>query len=183
MMGYGNPISPYLGIPWVRTAAHLLAGEEADQPSNPSHPSSPPAHPLKGPKQKPLPSPDAPPNATHSQLLFPFFTHRESPAFVATALSLFEAPFSSSSPNLTHRDDERTWRTSELVPFLGNIALERLECADGDVVRAVVNGRMERMKGCDAWIGGTCGWTQFEDFVGDRVEKWSGWEKVCANKE
>jgi hypothetical protein len=62
MMGYGNPISPYLGIPWVRTAAHLLAGDEAHD-----EPSDTPDSIMKGPKQKPLPSPKLPPNATHSQ--------------------------------------------------------------------------------------------------------------------
>lgn len=28
MMGYGNLLSPYLGMPWVKTAAHLLAGKD-----------------------------------------------------------------------------------------------------------------------------------------------------------
>ena len=66
---------------------------------------------------------------------------------------------------------------------MGNIALERLECGDGDVVRAVVNGRQERMEGCDAWLGGTCGWKEWEEWVGERVERWSGWEGVCEKKK
>ncbi|KAL7414292.1 histidine phosphatase superfamily [Mrakia frigida] len=179
MMGYGNKISPYLGIPWVTTAAHLLAGEEAHDPL--------PEDQLTKGKSK-LPGPEMPPNGTHSQFLFPFFTHRESPAFVATALSLFTPPFGDVSspladPPLTHRDDNRAWRTSRLVPFLGNIALERLTCADGDVVRAVVNGRMEKMAGCDAWIGGTCGWTEWQDWVEKRTDQWKGWEEVCEKKK
>jgi len=61
--------------------------------------------------------------------LFPHFTHRESPAFVAVFLNLFNSASlpnpSSLSPPLNYRPEHRQWRTSHLVSFLGHIALER----------------------------------------------------------
>lgn len=56
MMGYHQSLSPYLGIPWVSTATHLLAGEAADDLVD-----------FKKDKTKPLPKPKLPPNGTHTQ--------------------------------------------------------------------------------------------------------------------
>lgn len=65
MMGYGNSLSPYLGMPWVKTAAHLLNGKDTNG-DHEGHASAqggnrPPGH-------DPLPKPKLPPNATHTQL-------------------------------------------------------------------------------------------------------------------
>jgi acid phosphatase len=166
MMGYGQKLSPYLGIPWVTTAAHLLAGAEADSKLVDGF--------MKDNKDKPLPAPKLPPNATHSQDLAFFFTHRESPAFVSVALNLYnvttpsgDAP-SSAPPPTDVRPVGRSWKTTEIVPFLGNIALERLSCGkrsarEGDFVRALVNGKGESMGGCQGGPG-------------------DSWEEVCAKK-
>lgn len=56
MMGYHQSLSPYLGIPWVSTATHLLAGEAADDFVG-----------FEKDKTKPLPKPKLPPNGTHTQ--------------------------------------------------------------------------------------------------------------------
>lgn len=56
MMGYGNDLSPYLGMPWVKTAKHLLAGKDGDDGSDHDQ------------FLHPLPKPRLPPNATHTQL-------------------------------------------------------------------------------------------------------------------
>lgn len=185
MMGYGQKLSPYLGIPWVSTAAHLLAGAEADDKSD---------HPLVAiNKEKPLPAPKLPPNATHTQRSSFFLTHRESPAFVSVALNLYnvttpsgDAP-SSSPPPTDYRPIGRSWKTSELVPFLGNIALERLSCGkrsarEGDFVRALVNGKGESMGGCQGGPGDSCPFNIFEDWVEARKVRWGGWEEACAKK-
>ena len=60
MLGYGQPLSPYLGMPWVQTALHLLEGK--DSKDGDDH--------LIAPLDmfKSLPQPRLPPNATHTQL-------------------------------------------------------------------------------------------------------------------
>jgi hypothetical protein len=148
-----------------------------------------------------LPEPKMPPNGTHTQLLHAFFTHRESPAFVATFLNLYNdtvngMPPASAPPVLETRPEPRQWRTSELVPFLGHVALERFSCGvqepglDGkdtsnDYVRAMVNGKFERMIGCDDGLGRACKWDSFEKFVDSRLEIWGEqwWDEVCTKKD
>ncbi|KAI5451922.1 hypothetical protein NCC49_001223 [Naganishia albida] len=148
-----------------------------------------------------LPEPKMPPNGTHTQLLHTFFTHRESPAFVATFLNLYNdtvngMPPASSPPALDTRPEPRQWRTSELVPFLGHVALERFSCGvqepgvddkdtSNDYVRAMVNGKFERMIGCDDGLGSACKWDSFAKFVDSRLEIWGEqwWDEVCTKKD
>lgn len=60
-IGYGSNFSAYLGMPWVRTALHLLDGHDSESGSR-----------LDGDvdalKKHRLPAPKLPPNATHTQL-------------------------------------------------------------------------------------------------------------------
>lgn len=63
MMGYGNNLSPYLGGPWVKTALHLLDGNDSGGKDHPA--SSFIGSDGEGSK---LPKPKLPPNATHTQL-------------------------------------------------------------------------------------------------------------------
>ncbi|WWD19579.1 hypothetical protein CI109_104040 [Kwoniella shandongensis] len=175
MMGYGSSLAPYLGMPWAKTAKHLLAGKDTDGNGHPKA--------FKG-----LPGPKLPPNATHTQLLHPSFTHRESPAFVAVFLNLFNSTShahpASEAPALDHRVPDRAWRTSHVVSFLGHIALERFHHKhNGDYVRAVVNGRHEIMSGCEDGLDGSCKWKTFHDWITERAERWGDWESVCDKKE
>lgn len=238
MMGYANHLSPYLGMPWVKTAHHLLSGKGSEG-SDPGHKAGDLGVELEMDgdilhKRGKLPKPELPPNATHTQLLHPSFTHRESPAFVAVFLNLYNGsdvtfPASTDLP-LDHRIDDRAWRTSHLVSFLGHIAIEKFKCpvdrwhtpgelksvipisagevegiqaldldieGEGDddlkkrkrkpkhasFVRAVVNGKMERMADCEDGIGHACKWETFGEFVNQRAERWGDWESVCDKKE
>ncbi|WVF73032.1 hypothetical protein IAT40_007850 [Kwoniella sp. CBS 6097] len=206
MMGYGNELSPYLGMPWSKTAKHLLAGKDTSgedhEPSSETNDDDDGVFGMfkkdKKGKDK-LPEPKLPPNATHTQLLHPSFTHRESPAFVAVFLNLFNASThphpSSEVPPLDHRVDDRAWRTSHLVSFLGHVALERYHCGGGDIrgggkgkdrkhdkvdyVRAVVNGIQETMSGCEDGLEGSCKWETFDKWIDERAQKWGDWESVC----
>ncbi|OCF38157.1 hypothetical protein I316_00381 [Kwoniella heveanensis BCC8398] len=182
MMGFGNELSPYLGMPWSKTAKHLLAGK--DTGGNGKHtPNSEGAH-------------------EDDEVLHPSFTHRESPAFVAVFLNLFNASThphpSSEVPPLDHRVDDRAWRTSHLVSFLGHVALERYHCGgasghdtpkDGkkhnkvDYVRAVVNGIQETMSGCEDGLEGSCKWETFDRWIDERAQRWGDWESVCDKEE
>jgi len=206
MMGYGNYLTPYLGAPWVTTALHLLGGEEGDAPGK----HLPVAHEVDVAEEfkEKLPTPKVPANATHSQTyvilktnsawhwlinrLHSHFTHRESPAFVAVFLNLFNDTSlpnpSHIEPAVDHRPLNRQWRTSHLVSFLGNIALERFECEsgsehEGDYVRAMVNGREKVMGGCEDGVGGSCQWESWNKWVQERHERWGDWSSVCETKK
>lgn len=216
MMGYGNALSPVLGAPWVKTARHLLAGEVEDDQDGDGKPDEPGHGGMskrgwfkKNGKGKPgdgLPEPKLPPNGTHSQLLHTFFTHRESPAFTSTILNLYNSsdaslgPAAGLAPPLDHRPEPRQWRTSELVAFLGHIALERFSCdegadvgsakADGDeedgapsFVRVMVNGQQANMHGCDDGPGGSCAWADWKIWMDERLERWSDWDTACTKEE
>ncbi|ODN92151.1 hypothetical protein L198_05824 [Cryptococcus wingfieldii CBS 7118] len=187
MMGYGNHLSPYLGAPWVKTAKHLLDGKDTGDGAGEPHGDEGEVEANK--EKHKLPKPNLPPNATHTQLFHPSFTHRESPAFVATFLNLYNSTYAhpaSLNPPLTYRPpkSERAWRTSHVVSFLGHVALERFHCGDGgDYVRAKVNGKQEKMGGCEDGLEGSCKWETFYKWVDERALRWSGWEEVCAKKD
>lgn len=79
---YGNEnLTAALGMPFVNTVQHLLETDITD----PDHP-----HLVKdcedktGKPQKP----ERPPNATHTQLVYPYLTHREEPTVSSTAWAL-----------------------------------------------------------------------------------------------
>ena len=151
---------------------------------------------MSSPLSPPLPSrhsfPDIPKphgrNSRSNSSLHPSFTHRESPAFVAVFLNLYnstdlEHP-ASEIPPLDHRLEPRAWRTSHLISFLGHVALERFKNKHGDsFVRAVVNGKMERMGGCDDGVEGACKWSTFKTWVEDRALEYADWESVCEPKD
>lgn len=80
---------------------------------------------VSGSKPK-LPPPTSPPDATHTQLLYAYFTHREEPPVVLTALGLWNTSTEDLPPTAMPKD--RLWKTSHLLPFLGHIAIERLHC-------------------------------------------------------
>ncbi|KAH6902079.1 histidine phosphatase superfamily [Coprinopsis sp. MPI-PUGE-AT-0042] len=184
MMGYGNPLSPHLGMPWVKSAMHLLGGHhEGDWDEKEAEEGT-----LKK-KDPKLPGPGAPPNATHTQHLHIFFTHRESPAFVATTLNLYNSTVSPESsipasypPPLSYRPTSRAWKTSHVVPFLGHITVERFHCTlpeEKDYVRVVVNGRKESMGGCDDGLDGSCEYHKFKTWVRERESVYGEWRERC----
>lgn len=134
------------GIPWIQNALHHLNNtatapisqeiSEMDLTSN-----------MADLRTSPLPKPTKGPNATLAQALQIWFTHREEVPIVTHALDLFHG----------HTDEEaempldrinynRAWRTSEIIPFLGHVALERLQC-DVEVVSQTSHKKKKGKKG------------------------------------
>ncbi|KAK4703674.1 syntaxin 1B/2/3, partial [Phenoliferia sp. Uapishka_3] len=168
-VGYGSNLSPYLGVGWLNASTHnLLAAYEAPHP----HLSAD------------LPPPSAPPATTHTQLLFPYFTHREEPPVALVALGLWNTSTLSS----TSMDHKRQWKTSRLLPFLGHVALERVSCPAPtssalkpreDFIRVIVNGAIQEMESCKSGPGASCPIEQFGAFVAERVERYKDFEGAC----
>lgn len=132
-----------------------------------------------------------PPNRTYADKhsLHPSFTHRESPAFVAVFLNLYNSSSlkhpASEIPPLDHRPTNRAWRTSHLISFLGHVSLERFkDDTNGDsYVRAMINGKQEVMGGCEDGVRGSCKWKTFKQCIEHRVKLYKDWESVCEPKD
>ena len=141
-------------MPWVRSALDILS---SDSPS------------------------------TFNQSLYISFSHREEPPLVLTALGLFNnsAYYPSLDVNSTMPTDqinyERAWRTSDILPFLGHVGLERMDCRNGTAkdeesgnstspfVRILVNSAPIPVPGCQHGPGDTCGLGDFTNYIQERA--------------
>ncbi|KAF2731049.1 repressible acid phosphatase [Polyplosphaeria fusca] len=152
--GYGNPISGVLGFPWLNATASELLSDGA------------------------------------SQDLYASFTHRELPPTVLVAMGLFNnsAWSGANDPNatmpLTTQNYNRAWMSSRILPFLTNIAVEKMSCDSygfdaGDFVRVLVNQSPQHLSDCADGPGESCSTSKFEQFVQERGEKFGGYTENC----
>ena len=146
-------------MPWVRSALDILHSDSS------------------------APTSDSPFN----QSLYLSFSHREQPPLVLTALGLFNnsAYYPGFNVNDTMPTDEinygRAWRTSDILPFLGHVGIERLECtneteqvagnanATAPFIRVLVNSAPIPIPGCQDGPGGSCGFDDFATYIEQRV--------------
>ena len=100
--GYGAQYSGAVGYPWVNSTMNLLTADRKDGDED----------------------------------IYVSFTHRELPPMVLVALGLYNnsALTGVNDINATMPLDRvnygRQWRSSRILPFLGNIAIERMDCSD-----------------------------------------------------
>ncbi|RYP13141.1 hypothetical protein DL767_010900 [Monosporascus sp. MG133] len=156
--GYGFDVSGPVGLPWLNATANLLLSESSDVED-----------------------------------LYISFTHRELPPMVAVAMGLFnnsefggsEATVNDTMPlnKINHR---RVWKSSHILPFLGNIAIERLNCTgsygydNGEYYRVLVNSAPQPLPGCADGPGTSCSKDGFESYVEDRLRMFSGFSEKCG---
>ncbi|KAI8314663.1 Acid phosphatase PHO1 [Colletotrichum sp. SAR11_59] len=157
-VGYGNNVAPYVGMPWLNATASLLMADAADED------------------------------------LYVSFTHREMPPMVLVAMGLFnnsEPGFGAAADiNATFPLDRinyrRAWRSSNILSFLSNIAIERLNCTgsygyeDGEYYRVLVNSSPQPLPDCADGPGTTCSRSGFETYIQDRVERFTGFSEKCG---
>ncbi|KAB5584912.1 histidine acid phosphatase [Coniochaeta sp. 2T2.1] len=159
-VGYGNEAAGFIGLPWFNATANLLMSGDED---------------------------------AAVQDLYVSFTHRELPPTVLVAMGLFnnsefggsEASINDTMPldRINHR---RAWKSSHVLPFLSNIAIERLNCSgsfgyeDGDYYRVLVNSAPQQLPDCGDGPGTSCSRRGFETYLGDRVELFSGYSEKCG---
>lgn len=157
-VGYGNGISGVVGLPWFNASANLLMEESGDD-----------------------------------QDIFVSFTHRELPPMVFVAMGLFnnsafggsEATMNDTMPldRINHR---RAWKSSHVLPFLSNLAIERLNCSgsygyeDGDYYRVLVNSAPQPLPNCADGPGTTCSRTGFGQYLQERVDMFQGFSEKCG---
>lgn len=155
-----------------------------------------------------LPKPTSGPNATLSQPLHIWFTHREEIPVVAGALDLFHGHSEKEAAMPLDRiNPHRAWKTSEIIPFLGHVALERLQCDESVIdrpdggetgdeddqhkpkpvtrpfVRIIVNGSPQQHLLCNSGPGGSCPLQQFDDIVRALPATYGDLDTVCEEKD
>lgn len=161
-VGYGSPVAGAVGVPWLNATAGLLTDNN---------------------------------DGAAEQDLYVSFTHRELPPMVLVAMGLFNnSAFGGSaatindtmpSDTINHR---RAWRASHVLPFMTNVALERLNCTgsygfeDGEYYRALVNNAPQPLPDCADGPGTTCSRDAFQGFVRQRAEQSGSYSEVCDTK-
>ncbi|KAK5288317.1 hypothetical protein LTR43_007999 [Exophiala xenobiotica] len=158
--GYGQPASGYIGFPWMNTTMSLLSS-------------------------------DGGPN---SQDIYISFTHRELPPTVLVAMGLFNnTEFVGGNPNnsmpLDRINYSRAWVSSYILPFLTNIAIERMNCSArsgtyGDAgsspyYRVLVNDSPQTLPSCYDGPDESCSSQGLSSWLADRAAMFGGYSTAC----
>ncbi|OAA38495.1 Histidine acid phosphatase, eukaryotic [Beauveria brongniartii RCEF 3172] len=164
-VGYGSNVAGYNGLPWLKATGELLMSN-AKTGSNAN-------------------------SSGHVDDLLVSFTHRELPPMVIVAMGLFNnSDFGgASNVNDTMPTDRinyrRAWKSSNILPFLGNIAIERLQCRgsygydDGDFYRVLVNSAPQPLPSCADGPGTSCSRDAFGQYLRKRADRFSGFTEHC----
>lgn len=169
MVGHGNPLSPYLGFPWLNTTSQLMSKFHKHL-----HSEGAPA----------VPDDDG-------QRFFLAFTHREVPPFIATALGLFNSSNAFAEEFPTDRVNwSRSWRMSELIPFLGHVGIEKLTCSgrspdsrdDREYIRVLANSAPRPIPKCQDGPGASCSFDKFTALIEQGLEEYGNFDGICKNK-
>ncbi|KAE8155368.1 histidine phosphatase superfamily [Aspergillus avenaceus] len=126
-----------------------------------------------------------------SQDVYVSFTHRELPPTVITALGLFNnSAFSGTDAvNVTMPTNQinygRAWKSSSIVPFLTNVAIERMTCdsdgyEEGDYYRVLVNSGPQPLEECHGGPGDSCAASEFTKFVNGLSERFGDFVGACG---
>ncbi|KAF5690909.1 acid phosphatase [Fusarium circinatum] len=173
MVGPFNPLSNYLGFPWLHSQSKLFS--KIDENSE-----------LIGDESSGWPK---------EQRLFFYFTHREVPPFVATALGIFNSSSREGYDEFptTHVNHVRAWKMSDLIPFLGHVGMEKMTCErpvakDGtsekeEFIRFIANTAPRPLPLCQNGPGASCPFEEFKKIVSAGMEKYGDFDGVCENKQ
>ncbi|KAF4338673.1 acid phosphatase [Fusarium beomiforme] len=171
MVGPFNPLSNYLGFPWLNSQSRLFT--KIDENSD-----------LIGEESSGWPK---------EQRLFFYFTHREVPPFVATALGIFNSSSHDGYDEFptTHVNHVRAWKMSDLIPFLGHVGMEKMTCErpvakDGtsekeEFIRFIANTAPRPLPLCQNGPGASCPFEEFKKIVDAGMEKYGDFDGICEN--
>ncbi|KAK4217437.1 putative histidine acid protein [Rhypophila decipiens] len=158
-VGYGSPVAGVFGLPWFNTSASLLMAA----------------------------------NSSSTEDLYFSFTHRELPPAVLVAMGLFNnSAFGGTGDSINDTmpldriNHRRAWKSSHILPFLSNIAIEKLQCeeshgfGDGEYYRVLVNGAPQELPDCADGPGTTCSREGFSSYVQARAGMFGGFSEKCG---
>ena len=171
MVGPLNKLSPYLGLPWLVAQSQLFDEIDGNTGSDQNHTSGWPA----------------------DQRLFLYFTHREVPPMVATALGIFNSSAQCGHDEFptTHINWARAWKMSDLIPFLGHVGMEKMVCnrtVEGQTtrqhfIRFIANTAPRPLPHCQSGPGASCPLEEFKRIIEAGKEKYGDFDGVCRNQE
>ncbi|KAI8665199.1 hypothetical protein NCS56_00955200 [Fusarium sp. Ph1] len=170
MVGPLNPLSSYLGFPWLHSQSQLFDAIDKDPDANHNETTGWPS----------------------DQRLFFFFTHREVPPFVATALGIFNSSSHEGYDEFptSHVNHVRAWKMSDLIPFLGHVGMEKMTCdrpgddsGKDEFVRFIANTAPRPLPLCQSGPGASCPFEVFKEIVSAGMKKYGDFDEVCKNKE
>jgi acid phosphatase len=161
--GYGNPTSGYIGFPWLNETMSLLSSND---------------------------------NSSSSQDIYVSFTHREMPPTVLVAMGLFNnTDFIGGNPNnsmpLDRINYNRAWVSSYILPFLTNIAIEKLDCSarsspyndvsnsSSTYYRVLVNDSPQTLPGCYDGPSESCSEDGLQSWLAERGAMFGGFSAAC----
>jgi len=162
-VGYGNPTSGVIGFPWLNATMNMLTSSNA------------------------------------AQDLYISFTHRELPPTVLVAMGLFNnTQFSTASSindsmPLDQINYNRAWRSSYILPFLTNIAIERMDCSqnyyaqsklsntssDSTYYRVLVNNSPQTLPDCHDGPAESCSAGKLQTYLAERAAMFEGYSQKC----
>jgi acid phosphatase len=159
--GYGSPVSGAIGFPWVNATFKSLMASQNNMP-----------------------------NATTDQDLYISFTHRELPPIVLVALDLFNNSAFSGANNINGTmptdtiNHRRAWKSSNILPFLTNVAIEKMACNSSDFdagtyYRVLVNNAPQSLKGCSSGPGESCRDSDMNSWLDTRAKVVGEYGAVC----
>lgn len=167
MVGPLNPLSSYLGFPWLQTQTEIFSHINKHNTPGGSWP--------------------------QDQRFFLSFTHREVPPFVATALGLFNSSSNAAEEFPTdHINWTRAWKMSDLIPFLGHVGMEVMTCErdavpggddPAEFVRFIANRAPRPIPVCQGGPGASCPFEQFKKIIGKGAAAHRDFHKVCDKKD
>lgn len=161
--GYGAQYSGANGFPWFNSTINLLTSDRTDSDED----------------------------------LYVSFTHRELPPMVLVAMGLYNnsaltgANDVNGSMPLDRVNYARQWRSSRILPFLGNIAIERMDCAeaygypngsdaDTDYYRVLVNRVPLTLPDCYDGPQESCSREKIQGYVRERAGVVGEFSEVCG---
>lgn len=158
--GYGAEYSGAVGYPWFNSTMNLLTSDRTDDDED----------------------------------MYVSFTHRELPPMVLVAMGLYNnsalsggSDINGSMP-LDRVNYARQWRSSRILPFLGNIAIERMDCAeaygypngtDTDFYRVLVNRVPMTLPDCYDGPQESCSREMMQGFVRERANVVGEFSEKC----
>ncbi|CAF0883620.1 unnamed protein product [Rotaria sordida] len=87
--------------------------------------------------------------------------------------------------SLNKINHERSWKKSEIIPFLKRIAFERLQFSslfsNETFIRILINSKPKPISGCSQGPGQTCPLSQFINYVHKRYIKYQNFSQICHN--
>jgi len=159
--GYGNQASGAIGFPWVNATFNTLMTTQNNNS-----------------------------NATDDQDLYISFTHRELPPTVLVAMGLFNNSAYSGANNINGTmplntiNYGRAWKSSAILPFLTNIAVEKMSCNSfgydaGTYYRVLVNNSPQDLVSCIGGPGTSCKEEDIKNWLNERAEVVGDYGTMC----